>query len=928
MSPENHQRVRKLFDQALERPEAERLAFVEDECGGEPEVYHEVIRLLGAHSEADAFLEERPTHRSTRIDRYLIKSELGHGAMGVVYEAVDPLIGRTVAIKVISLEATTPKEVEFMRDGLFREARSAGGLSHPGIVIIFDVGQENDTAFITMERVEGPTLEGILDSGGVREQAAALDILRQAAAALDYAHQNGVVHRDVKPANIMLHKGTTVKITDFGIAKMGNAHSKTLTGMVMGTPSYMSPEQIETHPLDGKTDQFSLAVVAYEVLTGVKPFEGNLLGPLMHSIIYGERPSARAANPSLPEGIDAVFERGLRRFPNERYANCAEFVAALEACFTPRVPAPDPLRVTQTLPLPIPTPPPPRPPTLTEPPVLPPVPNGKPKSVLPYILAGCGVVALAGGYLLYRHFVPVPEDPSHRVTAPPKSLGSAPEVGRFTADPPTIEAGAASTLRWEVTGATEVTIDQGVGNVAVSDARDVKPLGPTTYVLMAKGPGGNTTARVTVNVQPKPPPGDLPKSPPEPPKAAPPRIPVFRASPATLKRGERFELEWSVEGSKKVAIDHGVGQVAAGGSKSLLADATITYTLTATGSGGTATAQATVTVAVETAGALYDEAVAARRAQQSAKALGLFQQAANRGEARAMLELGLIYRSGDGVPKDIQQSVSWFEKAAKAGNSSGMDYMGAMYANGEGVPKDDRRAMDWYGKAAAAGNPVGMDALGQMYRNGRGVPQNYPEAIRWFTKAADAGNASASYHLGMMYENGWGTARNAGEAMNCYRKAAAGGDREAARHLSDLERQPAQTGNRQTNVRIAGNVPWTDTGIDLRKGDQVTIEASGMIRAAKNSRMAPVSPAGLMTNCSAAASVYGRPAGTFPAPNLPCWSLLGRIQGPSAMLMEVGQNKTFTATSAGRLYLGINDDNFGDNTGSWNAVVTVSSGSR
>src|SRR5579871_3415325 len=256
MSPEIHQRIRFIFDAALERPEAERLAFLEEACGQDQQVYSEVKKLLDAHVDAHSFLEERPTSRSERIDRYLIKCELGRGAMGVVYEAADPLIGRTIAIKVISLEATSPKEVEFMRDSLFREARSAGVLSHPGIVIIFDVGQENDTAFITMERVEGPTLDHVLESGGVGGTAA-LDILRQAAAALDYAHQSGVVHRDIKPANIMLHKGTMVKVTDFGIAKIATAHTKTLTGMVMGTPSYMSPEQIETKPLDGRTDQFS-----------------------------------------------------------------------------------------------------------------------------------------------------------------------------------------------------------------------------------------------------------------------------------------------------------------------------------------------------------------------------------------------------------------------------------------------------------------------------------------------------------------------------------------------------------------------------------------------------------------------------------------------------------------------------------------------
>jgi serine/threonine-protein kinase len=785
MSPELHQRVRKLLDEALERPAAERVSFLEQACSGDREVFQEVSRLLGAHLESESFLQDRPTHQSDRIDRYVIKGELGHGAMGTVYEAVDPLIGRTVAVKVISLEATDPKDVEFMRDSLFREARSAGGLSHPGIVIIFDVGQENDTAFVAMERVEGPTLQKMLN-GGRMADSVALDILRQAAAALDYAHQNGVVHRDVKPANIMLHKGVTVKIADFGIAKITSAQSHTRTGMVMGTPSYMSPDQIEMRPVDGRSDQFSLAVVAYEVLTGVRPFQEESLPPLLHAIIFGKRPSACAANPALPAGVDAVLERALRRLPEERYATCSEFIAALEACF-PQMPSVVPLRAADTVPV-LATPParplPPLPPLPPPPPPLaPPLAGNRSKNPLPFLLGGAAVLVLLSGLVLYKVFVPHDGDAQRRVTPPPRKIEQAPMVARFTAEPQTIEAGSAATLRWDVSGATEVTIDPDVGKVDPGGSFLVNPRSPTTYLLTAKGPGGNATARTAIGVtavQPKPPPKELPPPP--------PRIPVFRAQPASLKRGERFELTWSVEGASRVAIDHGVGPVAAGGTRSLLADATATYTLTATGKGGTAKQQTTVTVAVETAGELFEEAVAARKAQQPSKAVTLFQLAANRGEPRAMLELGKVYRSGDGVAKDVKQSVSWFEKAANAGNPSGMLYMGAMYAMGEGVPRDDRQAVSWYSKAAAAGNIAGMDALGQIYLSGRGVPKDYTEAVRWFRQAAAGGNPAGMFHLGQMYEKGWGFQRDPNQALSYYRKAAAAGDKDATRRLAELRR--------------------------------------------------------------------------------------------------------------------------------------------
>src|SRR5580700_6701685 len=344
MAPELHARVRKLFDEALQKPEAERAAFLQSACNGAPEVLQAVTRLLDAHRGSQTFLNDE-TRPSQRIGRYMVTGELGRGAMGIVYEAVDPLIGRKVAVKVIHLQAFADAgEARFLRDRLFREARSAGALSHPGVVIVFDVGQEGDSAFIAMERVEGVSLYQVLASGKKIPRAEAFEILRQAASALDYAHRNGVVHRDIKPANILLDKGVTVKVADFGIAKIVSTEHQTLTSMVMGTPSYMSPEQIEALPADGRSDQFSLAVVAYELLTGRRPFHSDSLATLAHMIVFAERPSARSLNPSLPPDVDMVFRRGLARLPTGRYACCADFVSALEECLK-AAPMPQPAMI-------------------------------------------------------------------------------------------------------------------------------------------------------------------------------------------------------------------------------------------------------------------------------------------------------------------------------------------------------------------------------------------------------------------------------------------------------------------------------------------------------------------------------------------------------------------------------------------------------
>ncbi len=331
MSPEFHNRVRTLFEEALERTEAERLPFLTAACAGDQETFQAVERLLNAREMASSFLETQSSP-GPRAGRYVISRELGRGAMGVVYEALDPLIGRSVAVKIIRLESLTgPGDVRFLRDRLFREARSAGSLSHPGIVTIFDVGQEANEAFIAMERVNGPSLAETLVATPRLDRGQTLSILRQMAAALDHAHRHGVIHRDIKPANIMLDNNVTVKITDFGIAKVVSDASQTLTNFVMGTPSYMSPEQIEAQPLDGRSDQFSLAAVAYQLLTGAVPFQTDSLPSLLHQIVYAPRPSARAACSTLPAAVDDVLRRALEREAANRYSTCAEFVEALES---------------------------------------------------------------------------------------------------------------------------------------------------------------------------------------------------------------------------------------------------------------------------------------------------------------------------------------------------------------------------------------------------------------------------------------------------------------------------------------------------------------------------------------------------------------------------------------------------------------------
>ena len=269
-----------------------------------------------------------------QIGRYRIVRELGRGAMGVVYLATDPSIGRSVAIKTIRIrDIHDTRHRDKLRERLFREARSAGVLSHPNIVTIYDMDEVDGLAYIAMAYVNGPTLEKILATGGALSGTAMLRILRQTASALDYAHGRGIVHRDVKPANIMTDEDGAVKITDFGIAKLTAGANTTDTRTVVGTPNYMSPEQVQGVAVDGKSDQFSLAVIAYEILTGERPFTGEHLSTIVYKIVSEDPPESWRLNTTLSPRIDEVLRRGLAKRPENRYPNCASFVGALEmAC--------------------------------------------------------------------------------------------------------------------------------------------------------------------------------------------------------------------------------------------------------------------------------------------------------------------------------------------------------------------------------------------------------------------------------------------------------------------------------------------------------------------------------------------------------------------------------------------------------------------
>src|SRR5262245_44218639 len=264
------------------------------------------------------------------IGRYEIIDEIGHGAMGIVYLAHDPRIDRRVAIKTIhALDVLPAVEADEMRLRFTREAQAAGRLQHPGIVTIFDVGEHEGTWFIAMEYIEGETLESFTKKERLLPPRKTLELIGQACDALDYAHQQQIVHRDIKPANLMLLRNGRVKITDFGLAKNPSANL-TQDGILIGTPNYMSPEQVMGRPLDGRSDLFSLGVVLYELLTGERPFGGDTISTIIYRVLHELPKAPEKLNTSLPLLLSQVIARAMEKEPARRFQTGEELAAALQ----------------------------------------------------------------------------------------------------------------------------------------------------------------------------------------------------------------------------------------------------------------------------------------------------------------------------------------------------------------------------------------------------------------------------------------------------------------------------------------------------------------------------------------------------------------------------------------------------------------------
>ena len=266
-----------------------------------------------------------------QLGRYVIESEIGRGAMGVVFKATDSVLQRTVAVKTVNM-ALEKDHADKYEARFYHEARAAGALNHPNIVTVYDAGKAGDVVYMAMEYIQGVELRNLLVEGQAMGVPQAVSIAAQVAEGLAYAHQQGVVHRDIKPANIMVVADGPVKITDFGIARMRASADLTQTGVMLGSPKYMSPEQVIGKRADHRSDIFSLGVILYEMLTGAAPFSGENVTALMYQIVNFALPAPSSINRQVPEMLDFVVAKMLAKPLDERYQDARELAGDLREC--------------------------------------------------------------------------------------------------------------------------------------------------------------------------------------------------------------------------------------------------------------------------------------------------------------------------------------------------------------------------------------------------------------------------------------------------------------------------------------------------------------------------------------------------------------------------------------------------------------------
>jgi serine/threonine protein kinase/TPR repeat protein len=704
-----------------------------------------------------------------RLGKYLIRHELGRGAMGVVYEGHDPFIERPVAIKVLRVEEADPALAGELRLRFRREAQAAGRLAHPGIVAIHEYGEDpTHGAFIAMELVRGRDLKSQFDAGrrfSLVETGALMD---QLLAALQHAHERGVVHRDIKPGNIIMVDDGGVKIADFGIAKLDTSELTQL-GSVLGTVSHMAPEQLTGDAVDRRSDLYACGVILYQLLTGVRPFTGSP-ATVMHQVLHVDPPAPSSVLPSLPPALDAVVRTAMAKQPSQRFADARSFARALREALA-RTTDPD-----ETVRVPL----------------------------QPYAAAGSGAATSAAGD--FRTSPPSATRTEARVAAaPPSGRRALPMAALGLAAMATVAAGV-WTLR---------SRDARPARVATAaSAAAVRIAAPTS----ASAPdAASASAPLATSVASSAPDGSAPlavaptpsaaATPPRPVVAAPlpnavtpgpaPRPVPIATAPATARPAEtappaRSMPTIDVRPAPPLPFiarsDAGPGDrrgAAPGDEPRRTGPAPAAAHSAAPASVAPAPRLALATPTTPSpanTGAIPPPtAPDARRSGTTAPAAtgrdeGECLQEARRGDAHCQFVLGRNYLAGRGVPQDPVEGARWVRKAADQGLDVAQLALGQLYAHGTGVAKNDIEAMSWYRKSAAQGNVRAQNELGIAYEKGTTGQSNPVMAAEWYRRAAEGGLPAAQYNLAHLYFTGRGVFKDTAQGQAWLERAANGGE--------------------------------------------------------------------------------------------------------------------------------------------------------
>ena len=710
-----------------------------------------------------------------RLGKYLIRRELGRGAMGVVYEGYDPLIERAVAIKVLRIDEANAQLDAELRMRFRREAQAAGRLSHPNIVSVYEYSEEagSSSAFIAMELVEGRDLKSLFDAGKRFALAEAGRIMGELLSAMQHAHERGVVHRDIKPANIILLADGSVKVADFGIAKLDTSELTQL-GSVLGTVSHMSPEQLTGDAVDRRSDLFSCGVILYQLLTGERAFSGSP-ATVMHKVLHEQPAPPSSVVASLPRPLDAVVRKAMAKSPGERYPNADAFATALRTAFAgaaasaasaaPAAPPADADADATVL--------------LPRARAAPSAPPGRSRSAA---VAGGGALLLlavgAAAYVFMRTgSTPAPTPAGETATLAAVSgseaassaaaASSALAASAAPATAPPAVASVAPPLPAVAAGPSAEEIEQQTWDDALKS--NTRP----AYEAYLKGyPQGRFSARARVRLAAlAPPPAAQPQTQPQaqaqsqpqvralapaqlqtrPPPQPPP--PQQQQPPAQTQAKTTTQLPPQAQPQPQAQTQAQAPAKAASPATSSSASSKVAAATPIAPSPAKATSTGPASS--------VERAAAATDCVEDAK----------RGNARCQVVLGNAYRNGTGVTRDPVEASHWYRKAAEQGSEVGQYELGALYDAGLGVPKDATQAVAWYRKAADQGLARAQNRVGQAYENGTAGPANLVLASDWYRKAADQGHAGAQSNLGRLYLQGRGVFKDTAKAAELLQKA-------------------------------------------------------------------------------------------------------------------------------------------------------------